>query len=174
MTVARKVFCPSCKVGLRIGATIAAGKRIRCPKCTHAFTLPQHGDSPPAPKASGTRPRPSVRVPEGPQDNERPLQRKRLKKRKGPDRKRPLVLGLVIAGAVLLLGTGVTLAVVRPWQARKSAVPNNSLVAASPPQGPAAESRPESGTNGAPQVSPRALPGHEGGDNSVTPAPADK
>jgi mono/diheme cytochrome c family protein len=128
----RKIECPSCQVVLKVAETLPAGKKIRCPKCTVVFPLP-------ATNGQISRPRAALpaaqSAPAGPAkdlqrkvapplDDDEDVDERPARKgsrtphntdarspRNKPARKTPLILGLVI-GAVLLIGTGVALAVV--------------------------------------------------------------
>jgi mono/diheme cytochrome c family protein len=121
MTIARKIHCPSCQVGLKIPATISAGKRIRCPKCTQVFSVPSADGPPPARRPIASEPKaPIAENDEVREPRKERLPAKKTAKKKVARRKQNLALPLVGGGAVLLLGAGVILAVVRPWEARKA------------------------------------------------------
>lgn len=128
----RRFPCPSCGVGLKVADTVPAGKKINCPKCGVGFGVPGEDDEPDAPEAVSARPRRAAPPPDDEEDEDRereverrPPPRKRRKKKKAASNM-PLILGLVIGGAVLLIGTAVVLAVVRPWEQKTSPVAANT------------------------------------------------
>jgi hypothetical protein len=109
--------CPSCGAGLKVSANLAPGKRIKCPKCAISFTVPddEDEDRPVSRKAVTTRPRKAAPPPlddDLPDEVlDRPAPRKPRKKKKKESSKAPLVVGLIL-GLVVLVGGGITLAVV--------------------------------------------------------------
>jgi mono/diheme cytochrome c family protein len=120
----RKLACPSCGVNLRVADTLPAGKRIKCPKCGIGFPVPADEDPPPSPVAVAVRTRKAAPPPEeddrDDEVEERPVARKRRKKPKKAARNVPLVVGLVLGGALLLAGVAVTLAAVFRPAAKKA------------------------------------------------------
>jgi predicted Zn finger-like uncharacterized protein len=98
MATTRKLVCPSCEAGLRVADTLPVGKKIRCPKCESLFTVP--GDEPDDDDNDRE------------EEPERRAPRKRRPKRKKEASKVPLVIGLVLAGVLVLGGGGAALAVV--------------------------------------------------------------
>jgi hypothetical protein len=125
MTLTRKLPCPSCGVNLKVAEDLPAGKRITCPKCKTPFAVPEEeseAEEVSPVEVTPRRPRKAAPAPE-PEESEdevreRPVARKRRKKPKKAPSKAPLVIGLV-AGLVLLIGVGVTLAVVF-WPKKKT------------------------------------------------------
>jgi mono/diheme cytochrome c family protein len=127
----RKFPCPSCGVGLKVAESLPDGKKIDCPKCGVGFRVPDADDPSPAPTAVSARPRKAAPPPEEDEDLEQEVERrpapgKRRKKRKKAASNTPLILGLVIGGAVLLVGTAVALAVFRPWERKTEPVAANN------------------------------------------------
>jgi mono/diheme cytochrome c family protein len=117
----RKLPCPSCGVGLKVADTVPVGKKINCPKCGVGFGVPGEDDEPDAREVVLARPRRAAppRDDEDDEDQEREVERRPRKKRRKKKKaasNMPLILGLVIGGAVLLIGAAVVLAVVRPWE----------------------------------------------------------
>jgi predicted Zn finger-like uncharacterized protein len=108
--VTRKLACPSCGVGLRVADSGLDGKKIRCPKCGDAF---------PVSAGNGARPRPKpapVEEDECPfevvdEQEPEPAPVRRRPKRKARSNNNGLLVGGLIAGAVVLIGAGVTLGV---------------------------------------------------------------
>jgi hypothetical protein len=53
---ATTVTCPSCNATLKPKTPVAAGTRIKCPKCTKVFAVPADAEDAPVPKPAGQRP----------------------------------------------------------------------------------------------------------------------
>jgi mono/diheme cytochrome c family protein len=77
----KKLACPSCRVHLRVADTLTAGKRIKCPKCGAAFSMPGGDELPPAPKAVPARPRKAAPPPA---EDDRDLEPEERPVRKAP------------------------------------------------------------------------------------------
>jgi mono/diheme cytochrome c family protein len=144
----RKLPCPACAATLQIAASLAPGKKIRCPKCSEVFIPSTEDEDSPQRTAIRSRKR-IVPVDEDEAEEERPASRKKQRK---PVKKPASPLPWLIAGAVLLLGVGVALAIVF-WPAKKT-----EPVAASnipPPNpgfpGPGVGTGPGPGGNGVPR-----------------------
>jgi mono/diheme cytochrome c family protein len=110
----QKFACPSCDATLKVADTVSPGKRIKCPKCGTAFPVPGGNGHASSAKVAAGRPRKPAPPPEEEDDldeevQERPVSRKRRKKQKKASGMLPLV---IIGGVVLLVGVGVTLAIV--------------------------------------------------------------
>jgi mono/diheme cytochrome c family protein len=113
---------------------MSVGKRIRCPKCTQVFAVPDGADSAP----SARRSLPTKRQTDGSardgdvktNGKERPRVQKAARRKVG--RRNQFTLALVGGGAVLLLGGGVLVAVVRPWESRKAVASTNPPAASTP------------------------------------------
>ena len=109
--------CPSCNATLRPKTPVAAGTRIKCPKCTNVFAVPDEEDEAPVtpvrrPKPAARREEPEEEVPEEgeilddePEDDELEEERPRKKKKKRPKPKKgvPLWVWLTGGGGVFLL-----------------------------------------------------------------------
>lgn len=137
----RKIVCPACQAGLKIAVDLPAGKRIRCPKCLEAFPQSAAADWVPRAKAVAVAAGPDARrfaeesIYE--EEEQQPTPPDGEEKKKKWVLNRPLVLGLSIGGAVLLLGAVVTLAIVRPWESKKPQFVANTTR----PSGPARPGR---------------------------------
>jgi ribosomal protein S27E len=109
------ITCPSCSTTLRPKVPVAAGTRIKCPKCTNVFTVPDDASSasqPAALKPKAQREEPDDReeiteeLDDQPTDDEleddRPA---RKKKKKKPSKKKgtPLWVWLTAGAGVFLL-----------------------------------------------------------------------
>src|SRR5262249_10313007 len=91
----RKLSCPSCGAALKIPATMAEGKMIKCPKCALGFPVPEEEPATPAYE-------PDEELEERP--------RKKFRKKKPTSSsKAPLIVGLVML-CVILLGGGAAIA----------------------------------------------------------------
>src|SRR5665213_3410609 len=55
------ITCPACNATLRPKVALAAGSRIKCPKCMNVFVVPDTEEEAPAPrsKPAGVRPKPA-------------------------------------------------------------------------------------------------------------------
>lgn len=116
-----KVSCPACKVSLRLAALPAAGKKIRCPKCSEVFApqapeepeaveeaVTEADDAPPPPRKAAAKAKPPI----DDEDEEKPRRRRaadededdRPKKKKAKQSSSPLVL--ILGGVVGLLFLG--------------------------------------------------------------------
>jgi Zn-finger nucleic acid-binding protein len=108
--------CPSCNATLRPKTPLAAGTRIKCPKCTNVFAVPDEEDDAPVtpvrrPKPAARREEPEEEVPESgeilddePEDDEPEEDRPRKKKKKKPKKKGvPLWVWLTAGGGLFLL-----------------------------------------------------------------------
>jgi phage FluMu protein Com len=118
---ATTVTCPSCNATLKPKTPVAAGTRIKCPKCTTVFAVPADADDAPvpkpvAPRPAAPRPKPAARreepddleeitedIDDEPLDDEeeeeRPIKRKKKKlKKKGV----PLWVWLTAGGGLFL------------------------------------------------------------------------
>jgi mono/diheme cytochrome c family protein len=160
----RKIRCPSCEVSLRIAETLPVGKKISCPKCEAGFRVPDE-DEQPERRAVSARPRKAAPPPEEEDDWEeererRPVKRKRKKKSKKAASNLPLILGLSIGGGVLLIGTAVALAVMRPWESKSTAVASTNT-----PTAPA-----KAATNESPAPSGIVAPGLNETKRGANPA----
>lgn len=140
MLLTKRLACPSCDAKLKVADTLPAGKLITCPKCGTEFPVPG-GNSrtqaleEPAPKRKAAPPPDEDEEEQASEPRPRP--RKRSKKPKQTSSNTPLVLGLVIGGAVALIAAAALLLAVRPWEK------NTERVAESGPSRPAAmEPRP--------------------------------
>jgi cytochrome c553 len=154
----RSLACPSCGAGLRIPGNLS-GKRVKCPKCSKGFVVPDEEEPIPAKTAvSRTRkapPPPADDSEEAP--SEKPARAPRKKPKKAAS-KTPVVLVVVIGLGVLLLGGGAVGAVIflRP---QKVEVVDNGKQFTPPPfipgqgQGPDAGKGPP-GTPGGKEGSP--------------------
>jgi len=122
---------------------VAAGKKIKCPKCGSGFRVPGEDDTPAPAKAVAVRPRKVV--PAADDDDDRDEERSERRRARKPRRKpkkvagnAALVWGVVIGGAVLLIGVAVTLGVAF-WLAKKKTEPiadNSPSAAAAADPGP--------------------------------------
>lgn len=109
-----KITCPSCGAGLRLTGVLPVGKRIKCPKCSDAFVVPEEEEEERKPQprqvveeVDDDEPEEEERAPE-----RRPAARKpRKKPTKKAASKTPLILGL-LAGVVVLVAAGGGLAFV--------------------------------------------------------------
>jgi mono/diheme cytochrome c family protein len=127
----RRLACPSCDASLKVATTIPAGRKIRCPKCETPFPVPEEEEPDEEPVRSKTaitskrKPVPPPEEDEEPDEEveERPARRKRRKKAKQGSSMAGL---LIIAGVVLLVGTGVTLAIVF-WPSKEKNEPSSQL-----------------------------------------------
>ena len=152
--LARKLGCPSCSAKLRVADTLPAGKVIKCPKCGHNFPAPATDDNSPAPQVRVVRPRKPAPLPEPDEDRDepvkkRPMVRKRRKKRKKAAKNTSLVLGLVIGGAVLLIGAALTFAMVFRFSKKpNTAIAENNPSRPSPPVSVDASNPSRSGPTG--------------------------
>ncbi len=149
MTPVRRIVCPSCESGLKVAATLPPEKRIRCPKCDATFRFAEARDWARGAVKAATVPA----LAKGPvlsdeedieQVKRRPAARKAVKKKLALGS--PLVLGLGAAAAVLVIGGGVTLALVRPWETKKS----TSVAKTTPANAEPRPSRPRKMPGGAP------------------------
>jgi len=183
MLLTKKLACPSCGVKLRVADTMPPGKMITCPKCGDGFPVPDGTDYTLSPKAAIVRSRKAATPPdedEGQREEvaARPKIRKRRKKPKEAANNAPLILGLVIGGALSLI-VGVALAVIlRPWEKKAERIADSSPArpgpsesrpgprAAPPELGPLAR-RPEGGGPG-----PGAGPGPAAPRPAAAPAPS--
>jgi mono/diheme cytochrome c family protein len=118
-----KFACPSCSVNLRVADTVRPGKRVACPKCENVFPAPDEEDNIGLSKGVARSSRAQKRAARGDEDDwedeERPSPRKSRKKPRQEDSKTPLLLALIGLG-VVLIGGGVTLAVVLLPSKKKS------------------------------------------------------
>jgi flagellar basal body-associated protein FliL/DNA-directed RNA polymerase subunit RPC12/RpoP len=134
--MASEFVCPKCEATLRTAKPLAPGKRVKCPHCSEVVTVPEKetavraaGKAAPAPAAApakekSKRPRdeddedaPPRRKrgrddedddAEEEEEEERPKAKKKKKAKSGGGK--GLMIGLIIGGAVLLLGgVGLTL-----------------------------------------------------------------
>jgi hypothetical protein len=55
---ATRLTCPACSATLKLGQPVAAGKRIRCPKCKEVITVPEEGQAAAASEADEVAPPP--------------------------------------------------------------------------------------------------------------------
>lgn len=113
----RRIDCPSCGVTLRVAATLAAGKRIKCPKCEEGFPVPaEEDDDDRLAEEVAARARQLARKSGAAEDDEEAEERPAPKKRRRKPQKSaglsPVLLMLLIGGAVLLTGAAVTAGVV--------------------------------------------------------------
>jgi mono/diheme cytochrome c family protein/Zn-finger nucleic acid-binding protein len=127
----RRLPCPSCGVGLKVADTVPVGKKINCPKCGVGFGVPGEDDEPDTREAVAARPRRAAPPPDDEDDDDREREverrpRKKRRKKKKAASNMPLILGLVIGAAVLLIGAAVVLAVVRPWEQKTATVATNN------------------------------------------------
>jgi cytochrome c2 len=132
-----KIACPSCSINLRIAETML-GKRIKCPRCGSSFpTSSGNGVAEPLMEVSA----PAEDDDHGDDQEERRPRRKKLRKKKRASSSggnAGLLVGIVV-GAVLLVGTGVTLGIVF-WPKK----PAEQLASNSePPRKPASSDRKE-------------------------------
>jgi phage FluMu protein Com len=116
------ITCPSCEATLRPKVPLAAGTRIKCPKCMNVFTVPDAEEEAPAPRPRPTgvksKPAPKREEPEEevaeegeilddePEDEEPEEDRpRRKKKKKKPSKKKgtPLWVWLTAGAGVFLL-----------------------------------------------------------------------
>ena len=100
--------CPECDAVLKMANAMPAGKKVKCPKCEAVFPVPAEEEETPPAKVKH-RPAPvedaaDAPLPDEDDDERRP--RRRRKKDKSKEEKRGpsgLVIGLAIAGIVLLV-----------------------------------------------------------------------
>jgi mono/diheme cytochrome c family protein len=146
----KKLACPSCGVHLKVANTLPPGKIIKCPKCSKPFPVPEDNEplkvesepakkgiplaESPAPKTALAKRRKAPRPPEDDSDGDgeakaQRVSKKRRKQRKQTSSNTPLLVGLAIAAAVLVIGAGVAGLI---WW-RSSANKNPPLAQNSPP-----------------------------------------
>lgn len=136
--------CPSCGASLKMANAPAAGAKIKCPKCGVAVAVPAQGSAPPPPAPA------PARRPEPPADDFEERERNRPRKKKFKSKEKAsggngLLIGLGVAGGVLLLAIGV-LAIIFLTRDDKSGTNLAQGQTASPPSG--APSGPPSGPGG--------------------------
>jgi hypothetical protein len=120
MLLTKKVACPSCDVKLKVADTLPAGKVITCPKCGTKFPVPEDSGDMPMAASGNVEARKAGPAEEGrkertvpasakkktafrreeEEEEARPKPRKRRKKPQPATSNTPLILGLVIGGAV--------------------------------------------------------------------------
>lgn len=115
--LARKLACPSCSARLKVEETLAAGTKIKCPKCGMGFAVPAlngHTEAPtpatPAKKARKAAPPPPKEEDLDEDELDEEPEPKKFRKKKKKAGGGALVWGLII-GAVLLVGGGAGAAV---------------------------------------------------------------
>jgi mono/diheme cytochrome c family protein len=111
----KKFTCPSCDANLKAGAGLEPGTRIECPKCQTSFRVPGNKANKPAPPPEDLDEEFVDEFAEEFEEEEerRPAKRspRKHKKPRKDTSKAPLVIALILGG-VVLLGGGVTAAVV--------------------------------------------------------------
>jgi hypothetical protein len=116
-----KFACPSCQKALKTSAQVPAGKKIKCPECSHVFRLPALAEVSEERVAKRVTvppdtPRPSTRkvIKEAPADDESDSQDKpaprKSKKKAAKNKNMPLIL----AGVAAVLGLLAVTAFVWP------------------------------------------------------------
>jgi mono/diheme cytochrome c family protein len=186
MLLTKKVACPSCSVKLKVAETLPVGKVITCPKCGTKFPVPDDSGDIPITAPSLVEPRKSAAAPHHDERAERPIRpsskkktsaskeededqetrpkpRKRPKKSQEPSSNTPLILGLVIGGAVALLG-GVILFMVMRLSGNKAEpiaanTPTSSRSVDTPPQSRPAPTGPSMFAQRSSAREPEARPG---------------
>ncbi|MBX9678795.1 MAG: hypothetical protein K2X38_08510 [Gemmataceae bacterium] len=122
--MASEFVCPKCEATLRTAKPLAPGKRVKCPHCSEVVTVPEKemavraagkAAPPPAPpKEKSKRPRAEDEEDERParkrardddeedeEEDDRPQAKKKKKAKSGGN---GLMIGLIIGGAVFILG----------------------------------------------------------------------
>ena len=144
MLLTKRLVCPSCSARLKVADTVPAGKVITCPKCGTDFSVPDDsGDIPlvaaprrpaaaPERKEHKERTAPLSAKVRDKQSQAQPRPRKRRKQPQQAASNTPLILGLVIGGAVSLLVGVIVIMVVRN-KAEPVAVNTPSSKPAEPP-----------------------------------------
>jgi mono/diheme cytochrome c family protein len=184
MTSVRRIVCPSCEAGLKVAATLPPEKRIRCPKCMNAFRFTEARDWAPAARKSVLVPSRKKGAVLSDDDLEpaEPRLPARKKSKKKLTLSRPVLFGLVAVGAVLVIGVGITLALVRPWETKKTpSVANNQPGTSQPrparprkmPGGEAPPKEPAGGES-AGKNSPGGKSSGDAAEGESLPAPAGK
>jgi mono/diheme cytochrome c family protein len=177
MLLTKKLACPSCSARLKVADRLPAGKVITCPKCGTDFPVPDDsGDMQLAdggrieakePAAAEPRRQRVAPVSSKRPDREletRPRPRKRRKKPQEAASNTPLILGLVIGGAVAILGGVILILVLRPSGNKAEPVAVNSPSSSRPAE---RAPRPRSGPSG-----PGMLAQRPGGGEPEPSAPA--
>ena len=100
--------CPECDAVLKMANAMPAGKKVKCPKCEAVFPVPTEEEET-LPAKVKHRPAPVENAADAPlpdEDDDERRPRRRRKKDKSKEEKRGpsgLVIGLAIAGIVLLV-----------------------------------------------------------------------
>jgi cytochrome c553 len=129
----QKIACPSCGAGLRLNASVAPGTRIKCPKCSVGFSLPDEDEEPAAAVTTARSRKPAPARDED--EDEAPRPRKPRKKQKKAASNLPLILGLVGLGVLVLGGGGVALALAF-WPKKTDSTAGNLAGQFNPRTGP--------------------------------------
>jgi mono/diheme cytochrome c family protein len=145
----KQLACPGCGVKLKIAASLPEGKLIKCPKCGDALRVPGDSNGNRFSKRNGARMRKAA-APDYGDDldedfDERPVRRKKFRKKKKKVNRTPLIVGLVLGG-VFLVGVGGILAVIWSHKNKTADVADSSKSEA--------DAKPEPG--------PGARPGRQG------------
>jgi mono/diheme cytochrome c family protein/uncharacterized protein YbaR (Trm112 family) len=182
MLLTKRLACPSCSAKLKVADTLPAGKVITCPKCGTDFPVPEDSGDIPLAAEARVEPRKLAAAPEREQRKQRtaplspkgrdkesqaqPRPRKRRQKPQQAASNTPLILGLVIGGAVsLLFGVIVIMAVRNKAEPVAVNTPSSSRPAEPPPR-----ARP--GPSGAGMLAQRPGAGEpEPGSRSAPSAP---
>src|SRR5947209_2181404 len=147
--MAPSVFaCPSCGARLKAAAAPAAGATIKCPKCGKRFAVPAadaagEPAAPPRPRKEPAPPPPDdTEKEESGQTEDRPRRRTFRKKRQAGPLGGSLSWGVIVVGAVVLVGGGITgLVLWWNWSNTRKPIEATSLATAAP----AARAAPEAG-----------------------------
>ncbi|MFL5244173.1 MAG: MJ0042-type zinc finger domain-containing protein [Gemmataceae bacterium] len=152
----KKLVCPSCGVSLKVADSLPAGKVVKCPRCGDSLRVPGDANGYRSSKPAGARTRKAAQPDydddldhDDEEEEERPVKRKKFRKKKKPASRTPLIVGLVMGGAVLV-GVGIILAAVF-WPKNKG-----TTVAENSSSKSESEKKPEAGRG------PGAPPGRPG------------